>query len=513
MCSSQDSAPRARPRQRRRPAAVRARASGCAPRARRNSQSVSGDTAATGEASAPSSGSSSSGLAITASSLQHVPDLLLGPVAAAADHVGPQPGPVERLLVGVHAGEGAQQHHHLAAGYARVGQPAQALGEEARLGDVARVGAVVDRELQRLLLLPAVALGEQQLDLGPPPRRPARPRAPTVSGRNSSQHQLRPRRLAAAITPGRERKLPLRRKHLGGRGLSESVALARGRPRRRRGGTRRSTGTRPRRRRPRVPASAAPGPAPSCSAFVSWNSSTRMCAEALRVGLADRLRALAQKRDRPSCRSSKSRPDRSALASAKRRPKSRSELGDVPVRRSPPWLAPAPPLFARSIAARQAPRTRPPWRRSRPHAARRSAGRPCHGAPPRAPARVGDLLPLGCTADLRPRRLSRASSSRQGPVEVGSAAAPAAPARASPRLRSSSWAARTTSRSPSTRRRPTVVRAPRRSDSARNTSSAASKAARAARSASARRARGRRGRFRPPPGGRRAAGGRSRGSS
>ena len=49
-----------------------------------------GGTPQAGEASAPNSAWSSSGLAIAASSAQ-VLDLLLGPVAAAADHVGARP--------------------------------------------------------------------------------------------------------------------------------------------------------------------------------------------------------------------------------------------------------------------------------------------------------------------------------------------------------------------------------------------------------------------------------------
>ena len=68
---------------------------------------------------------------------QHVLDLLLGPVAAPADDVGSQAGSLERLLVGVDVGEGAQQHDHLAARHAGVGQLAQALGQEAGLGDAA----------------------------------------------------------------------------------------------------------------------------------------------------------------------------------------------------------------------------------------------------------------------------------------------------------------------------------------------------------------------------------------
>ena len=74
-----------------------------------------------------------------------VGDLLLGPVAAAADDVGAQPGPLERVLVGVEAGEGAQQHDHRAAVHALVGQLAQARGEEARLGQLVGRGARVGR--------------------------------------------------------------------------------------------------------------------------------------------------------------------------------------------------------------------------------------------------------------------------------------------------------------------------------------------------------------------------------
>ena len=54
-----------------------------------------------------------------------VGDLLLGPVAAAADDVGPQSGPLQGVLIGVEVGEGAQQHDDLAARYPGVGQLAQ----------------------------------------------------------------------------------------------------------------------------------------------------------------------------------------------------------------------------------------------------------------------------------------------------------------------------------------------------------------------------------------------------
>ena len=82
-----------------------------------------------------------------------VGDLLLGPVAAAADHVGAQAGPLQRVLVGVEAGEGAQQHDHRAALDALVGQLAQARGEEACLGQLvggrAGVGRRVELDLVR----------------------------------------------------------------------------------------------------------------------------------------------------------------------------------------------------------------------------------------------------------------------------------------------------------------------------------------------------------------------------
>ena len=94
-----------------------------------------------------------------------VGDLLLGPVAAAADHVGPQAGSLERVLIGVKVGEGAQQDDDLATVDVAVDQLAQAGGEGARLGQAVERSSPVDRRLQLdLLRIPAVAPGQQQLD-------------------------------------------------------------------------------------------------------------------------------------------------------------------------------------------------------------------------------------------------------------------------------------------------------------------------------------------------------------
>ena len=65
-----------------------------------------------------------------------VGDLLLGPVAAAADDVWAQAGALERVLVGVEAGEGAQQDDHRAAVDALVGQLPQPRRQEARLREL-----------------------------------------------------------------------------------------------------------------------------------------------------------------------------------------------------------------------------------------------------------------------------------------------------------------------------------------------------------------------------------------
>ena len=101
-----------------------------------------------------------------------VGDLLLGPVAAAADDVGAQPGALQRVLVGVEPGEGAQQHDHRAAVHPLVGQLAQAHGQEPRLGQLVRRGARVGGGLEPdLVLVPALAGGQQHLDRRPLARR------------------------------------------------------------------------------------------------------------------------------------------------------------------------------------------------------------------------------------------------------------------------------------------------------------------------------------------------------
>ena len=97
--------------------------------------------------------------------------LLLGPVAASADHVGTQPRPRQRVLVGVEVGEGAQQDDHRAAIDARLVELAQARRQRPRLGQAVERRAAVDRRFQLdPRLVPAVARGEVQLDrrAGPP---------------------------------------------------------------------------------------------------------------------------------------------------------------------------------------------------------------------------------------------------------------------------------------------------------------------------------------------------------
>ena len=94
-----------------------------------------------------------------------VSDLLLGPVAATADHVRPQPNPLKRILVGVEVGEGPQQHDHLSAWHPGVDQLPQPRGKEAGLGEAAGRSVSVGRRHQiDALGVPAVAGGEQQLD-------------------------------------------------------------------------------------------------------------------------------------------------------------------------------------------------------------------------------------------------------------------------------------------------------------------------------------------------------------
>ena len=106
---------RARPRRRRRPARPPARRGAARPPRARSSQSVSGATPQAGEARAPKQRLVVERVGDRRQQRADVGDLLLGPVAAAADHVGTQAGPLERVLVGVEVGEGAQQHDHLAA--------------------------------------------------------------------------------------------------------------------------------------------------------------------------------------------------------------------------------------------------------------------------------------------------------------------------------------------------------------------------------------------------------------
>ena len=94
-----------------------------------------------------------------------VGDLLLGPVAAPADHVGAQAGARQRVLVGVEVGEGAQQDDHRAALDPRLVELAQARRQRPRLGQAVERRAAVDRRFEvDPVLVPAVARGEVELD-------------------------------------------------------------------------------------------------------------------------------------------------------------------------------------------------------------------------------------------------------------------------------------------------------------------------------------------------------------
>ena len=105
---------------------------------------------------------------------QDVLDLLLGPVAAPADHVRLEPEAPQRLLVGVHVGERPEQNDDVAALHLLVDdQLAQPLGERPRLRDDRQVGLGLGPLHQRLVVLPlqvlstgALLVGEEQLDLG-----------------------------------------------------------------------------------------------------------------------------------------------------------------------------------------------------------------------------------------------------------------------------------------------------------------------------------------------------------
>ena len=84
---------------------------------------------------------------------QEVLDLLLRPVAAAADDVGVEAGALERLLVGVDVGERPQQDDDLAGPrLARVDDLAQPPRDDPRLGDELRL-ALRRRRLEQLLVL------------------------------------------------------------------------------------------------------------------------------------------------------------------------------------------------------------------------------------------------------------------------------------------------------------------------------------------------------------------------
>ena len=103
-------------------------------------------------------------------------DLLLGPVAAAADHERAEAGARQRLLVGVDVGEGAQQDDDLATlGIARLDQLAKSLGKEAGLGDHLRRGGCRRRIELDLVGVPLARLAplalverQQQLDRSRP---------------------------------------------------------------------------------------------------------------------------------------------------------------------------------------------------------------------------------------------------------------------------------------------------------------------------------------------------------
>ena len=203
-----------------------------APAAFRSSQSVSGAAPQAGEARAPNSALVVEGVGDRGQQRAYVPDLLVGPVAPAADHVGPESGPFERLLVGVEVGEGAEQDDDRAALHPGIDQLAKPGGQEPRLGQLVAGGGRVGRrpEVERPVLLPGSGIGgEQHLDRGPATR------GRIARGRRRPDPQLAvalPEQTAADLVHGPDQlrpraEVPAQRHHIRrGIGLGPVAALA-----------------------------------------------------------------------------------------------------------------------------------------------------------------------------------------------------------------------------------------------------------------------------------------------
>ena len=126
-----------------------------------------------------------------------VADLLLGPVAASADHVGGQALLLERLLEQAQRGGRAHEHHHVAGPAAGADLLAQAVRDQPRLRAPPRLlGQRPEPELGRVLV-PAAGVGDEQLD-----GRRARRR---VGVEQAQLERVVRRRGGLALAPGHER--------------------------------------------------------------------------------------------------------------------------------------------------------------------------------------------------------------------------------------------------------------------------------------------------------------------
>ena len=120
-----------------------------------------------------------------------VAHLLLAPVAAPAEHVGGDAALLQRALVDVHVGGGAQQQHHVGELVRAVlRELVDPLGQQPRLGGAPRRDAAharaerVLRGVERLVPALLLLVGHQQLHARIHPRRLARAcRAPRSAGR------------------------------------------------------------------------------------------------------------------------------------------------------------------------------------------------------------------------------------------------------------------------------------------------------------------------------------------
>ncbi len=100
-----------------------------------------------------------------------VADLLLAPVAAAADHVRGQALLLERFLEQAQGRGRADEHDHVAGAPAAVELGAQAVGEQARLGAPPGLVSPLRQAEPRRQLVPPLRAGDEQLDGRLPLRR------------------------------------------------------------------------------------------------------------------------------------------------------------------------------------------------------------------------------------------------------------------------------------------------------------------------------------------------------